>query len=65
MKITITKKQEIIDDASQEPVFFVELSRSFVATWRNPEIQHISLYESELWALVKAIEKKLEQPLIK
>lgn len=63
MKIIITKKQEIVDEKPREPVFDVVLSRNFAAAWRNPAVQYVSLYESELRALVREIEKKLEQPL--
>ena len=52
MKITIIKKQEVINDEVGEPSWFISLNREFKATWRNPtNLVEATLYKDEIKAL--------------
>lgn len=59
MEVKITKHQEVIDGVEQEAVYHLELTRKYMAKWRNNTIEYLKLYEDELLDVREAIEEKL------
>lgn len=60
MKLSVTKKQEYVDDVAQEPSWHIKIDREYQATFRPPtNLIDVQLFKEELEALRDAINKIL------